>query len=557
MERVLVEYLANSLWQVPLLAGAAWLLLCIARPEPRAQHWMWLAVLFVAVVLPMCRIQRAHPPNTPIHTKGVTVLAPTTSVAEPYRMNTTEVLRRAVGHWTSLSANIQVIPLKARMMNWLAGLYLVLLAFSVLRFAWRWRSAGRLVKQARELMVGDSVLQTFQRYGKRLGVDLPRLRESEHVLSPVIVGVRKPVLLLPEKFLQHTSDEVEAALCHELAHVRRRDYLMNLLCQAMVLPLAWHPVIWAVQRRIRSTREVACDFIAAEEMRSEIRYAKCLLAVARGMMADGRGHTPALGLFDNNTLEERVMWLTKKKKAMNMRAKVAYMAGGVATIVAVTAVATVLHVTPILAHAQAVGPAVSATQSKPSTPKGVPDNPGYTAIGRGKGASVIAGKGEYIHRWTGLDGEPYVISNHQRQEPTLQERRRIEKEFAQRMVEMVFDQVNSPEFKKQMANINSPEFKKRMALMNAQLEALNSSVVQRQVKDATAMVNSPVFKEQIAKIQDMQLQMRGATAQLDSRVLEQQMAEVQKAVQNGTLQREKAIQILKNAETRLETTQTK
>ena len=53
MERALIEYAINALWQVPLLAGSAWLLLRIVRPAPLTQHRIWLAVLGLALLLPL------------------------------------------------------------------------------------------------------------------------------------------------------------------------------------------------------------------------------------------------------------------------------------------------------------------------------------------------------------------------------------------------------------------------------------------------------------------------------------------------------------------------
>ena len=53
MEQALLEYVINALWQVPLLAGGAWLLLRMVRPSPLVQHHVWLAVLGLAVLLPM------------------------------------------------------------------------------------------------------------------------------------------------------------------------------------------------------------------------------------------------------------------------------------------------------------------------------------------------------------------------------------------------------------------------------------------------------------------------------------------------------------------------
>jgi beta-lactamase regulating signal transducer with metallopeptidase domain len=103
----------------------------------------------------------------------------------------------------------------------------------------------------------------------------------------MVVGAVAPVVLLPEGFAGHAEDEVKAALLHELAHVKRRDYLINGICQLAVLPVGWHPVACGVERRIRRTREMVCDEMAARAMHSEIGYARCLLTMARGMLVGG------------------------------------------------------------------------------------------------------------------------------------------------------------------------------------------------------------------------------------------------------------------------------
>ena len=52
MERAMLEYLANALWQLPVLAAGAWVLLWLMKPGPRTQYSVWLAVLGIAVLLP-------------------------------------------------------------------------------------------------------------------------------------------------------------------------------------------------------------------------------------------------------------------------------------------------------------------------------------------------------------------------------------------------------------------------------------------------------------------------------------------------------------------------
>ena len=61
MERALAEYVVNALWQLPVLAAGAWLFVRLARPSPRVQHGIWLAVLALAVLLPGRGLRKAEP----------------------------------------------------------------------------------------------------------------------------------------------------------------------------------------------------------------------------------------------------------------------------------------------------------------------------------------------------------------------------------------------------------------------------------------------------------------------------------------------------------------
>ena len=124
------------------------------------------------------------------------------------------------------------------------------------------------------------------------------------------MGIRRPVLLLPEWLLsQATPDELSSTLCHELAHIRRHDFLLNLVYEVLLLPISFHPASAFIKARIDQTRELACDDIATESLAMRTRYARSLLSIAKSM-ADSRHPATVgygLGLFDTNTLEDRIM----------------------------------------------------------------------------------------------------------------------------------------------------------------------------------------------------------------------------------------------------------
>jgi hypothetical protein len=91
------------------------------------------------------------------------------------------------------------------------------------------------------------------------------LRLVDNLESPVSAGWLRPMVLLPVSLLTRMPvDLIEALLAHELAHVRRHDYLVNLLQSAIEALLFYHPVVWWLSHRIRVEREQIADQLAAE-----------------------------------------------------------------------------------------------------------------------------------------------------------------------------------------------------------------------------------------------------------------------------------------------------
>jgi bla regulator protein BlaR1 len=422
IERAVVEYLANALWQVPLLAGGAWLFLWAARPGPRTQHGVWLAVLGLAVLLPVRGMGSAGGFETQARPTDVSpelriVVAPVVaSVFDPQALviRDDETERPLVKpepvrrDWFAFGPRVRRVSLSATVVHWLVGVYGATILFGMFRVTQAWRAARRLVEDSRETTVCTCEVAHLQGYGERLGVRLPELRESCAVSSPMIVGLVAPVLLLPEGFDRHTQDEVRAALCHELAHVKRRDYLVNLMCQVVALPVSWHPVTYAVQQRIRRTREMVCDAMAAREMLSEISYAKCLLAMARSMLGGVSmvERAEGVGLFGNNILEERVMRLMETKTVVSLRTKMVRAASGATMMIAATAMAAMFHVAPtmaeqntLVAQSAPVAVGVSSPENAPAAlaapvavivPDGAPDAPGALIVPDGVSAVPVA-----------------------------------------------------------------------------------------------------------------------------------------------------------------------
>ncbi len=144
--------------------------------------------------------------------------------------------------------------LKAKLTNWipfLVGAWLVGVILLTLRLLLQWVYAERL-KHKFTKPVSKDLQNLLLGLTMRLNISRPvQLLESVKVEVPTVIGFLKPVILLPASSLMGlSSSQLEAILAHELAHIRRHDYLINLL-QSMVETLFFYnPAVWWVSNRI-------------------------------------------------------------------------------------------------------------------------------------------------------------------------------------------------------------------------------------------------------------------------------------------------------------------
>src|SRR5207247_9522060 len=107
-----------------------------------------------------------------------------------------------------------------------------------------------------------------------------RILESALVQVPTVIGWMRPVVLIPASALAGlTPRQLEAVIAHELAHIRRYDYLVNLLQTAVEILLFYHPAVWWVSREIRQEREHCCDDVAVEVCGDALTYARALAEI--------------------------------------------------------------------------------------------------------------------------------------------------------------------------------------------------------------------------------------------------------------------------------------
>jgi beta-lactamase regulating signal transducer with metallopeptidase domain len=149
--------------------------------------------------------------------------------------------------------------------------------------------AERLRQTARLLADDDSMTQVCRELAERLRIGPVALGISHRVRGPVLMGVARPLILLPASALTGwTAEQLEMVLMHELAHVRRWDNLVNLLQRVVESLFFFHPAVWIVSHWVRREREHCCDELVVRQTGQPQMYVETLAALALNELTRGR-----------------------------------------------------------------------------------------------------------------------------------------------------------------------------------------------------------------------------------------------------------------------------
>ncbi len=166
------------------------------------------------------------------------------------------------------------VPLAAA--GWLAGVAFMLLR-TVVSVAHAWQlGRGPRATDPKILDCAEQIRRQL-RIVRRVRVVL-----TELCTSPAVLGVVWPTVVLPASMLTGLSpDSLRAVLAHELAHIRRHDYLLNLLGMAIESLLFFNPAVWWIGRQVRAEREACCDAMAVAVLGEPIGYSRALAEWSR------------------------------------------------------------------------------------------------------------------------------------------------------------------------------------------------------------------------------------------------------------------------------------
>jgi TonB family protein len=326
VEDVLISYLLNSAWQIPLFLVAALLAARLVRPIGiAAEHRVWVGALLCQAVLPAVSLWSWDP----FH------------IAWPWLARSSPITQANVAVQIGPGIGMGTLRLSSGLMAVIAALYVATILYFAARFAWRCARVARLTRTTEPLDPSHNASIARDRWSVRLGVRAVPVFSSGQVFAPMTVGCIRKRVLIPAAMLGSIEPrDLETAIAHEMAHACRNDFVKNLLYELLSLPVNYHPAVWMARQRMTETREMICDQMAAEVSGTH-QYAQSLLRLA-ALFLKGKplGIPHALGVFDANTLERRLMKLTEVKKRAGRLPR--WTAIGVSAVLGIAAASTVL-----------------------------------------------------------------------------------------------------------------------------------------------------------------------------------------------------------------------
>jgi GWxTD domain-containing protein len=258
--------LLHSLWEGLLAAAALGVFLALIR-APRARYTA--AGIVLLLVFASFAITLVH-------------FLPANGGSEHTLIQTTRAAGGELPEWAGTNHEISRI---LTLIPWLTPLWLAGVCLFYLRYVFSWLSLQRL--QRRGVCSAPS---SWQLTVKRLALELQLKRpvvllESILAETPLVLGYFRPAVMVPLGFLTgFPADCVEVILLHELAHIRRSDYLVN-ACQRILEGLFfYHPAVWWISRVIRTERENCCDDMVVMLRGNPHRYATALTALEQNRL---------------------------------------------------------------------------------------------------------------------------------------------------------------------------------------------------------------------------------------------------------------------------------
>jgi beta-lactamase regulating signal transducer with metallopeptidase domain len=346
-----------------------------ARGSASMRHALWVAAFVGVLALPLAArfmpslelpfLPPVEQPRLPAPAAQMAPLVASANAATPINQTPSGAVRAAVAvaqetprtSWKGSLASIT--PLGWALIAWLAvgaglvGRYLLGLAV-----------VARITRGATEMHDGRW-LDALDVSIARLGItESPRLIMSPDVTMPFTCGFMRATLVVPESAEEWSDERIDVVLRHELAHVARRDCLVQAMTQAALAVYWFHPLAWIGARHLRSERERACDDLVLATGTRGTTYAEHLLDIARSATTDSSPlAAAALAMARPSELEGRLLAILdpRRERGRASRRRILQVA-----LIAVVVIAPLASVT-LVARSAAI-PLQGERSTGPSAP---------------------------------------------------------------------------------------------------------------------------------------------------------------------------------------------
>jgi len=264
--------LLHFLWQGMVLAAVFAALMATSR-SASTRYALAVSVLILMVAAPVATFLFLRQSSAMTHSATATSLSVT-------------VAPRAARQLPDSSQALPASGISSDTFLWLVRIWIAGVIFFSLRTAGGMLVIERLQRR-KATPVTQRLLQTCLELQRRVGIRRAiRFCRCNGLDVPAVIGWFRPIVLLPMTVLAGLSQaQLEAVIAHELAHIKRWDYFVNLFQIAAETLLFYHPAVWWVSRRIRLERENCCDDMAVWLCGNVVDYARALTYMEGGRTA--------------------------------------------------------------------------------------------------------------------------------------------------------------------------------------------------------------------------------------------------------------------------------
>ncbi len=298
---------------------AAWLLTrAMARSSAAARHLVWTVAIVAALALPLIQATAprwhvpllpapsvpAGPDRAPTPDRDAQIEADVTAAAPPPAAATASVDSRP----SSLPA-IEISSVVVAMAVWVAGLAIALARLAA-GLAW----VSRMTQEAVDLGDGRWTA-ALDELAAALGITTPvSLKVSPEVAIPVTCGIRTPMILLPADAAGWVDERRDVVLLHELAHIARRDCLVQTIARLACAVHWFNPLVHLAAARLRAEQERASDDLVLAAGADASMYADHLFELARTALTERSPAWATLAMARPSQIEGRVMDILDERR---------------------------------------------------------------------------------------------------------------------------------------------------------------------------------------------------------------------------------------------------